>query len=233
MLQRSCRSLRPDIDISSHPEAHISYSQFGEDLAIISILETHKRAEAGYYIDAGAFHPFLYSNTALLHMFKGWKGVNIDANPDVISAFNDARPNDHNILAALNDVESQLQYAMFNHGAVNSLDPKMIDRQERTAGSPFKVVKRVEMTTKRLDQILSEVSDVPDDIGLLSVDCEGLDFNVLNSLNLTRYRPFLIAVETHGMNLSNPSKSTSHQLLTENGYDLISHVFVTSIYKRR
>ena len=53
------------------------YSQWGEDQFIIDFFKDKKK---GIYFDVGCFHPFMYSNTCLLHN-KGWYGVNIDINP--------------------------------------------------------------------------------------------------------------------------------------------------------
>ena len=52
------------------------YSQWGEDLFIEDYF---KNKNKGTYLDIGCFHPFMYSNTCLLHK-KGWSGVNIDIN---------------------------------------------------------------------------------------------------------------------------------------------------------
>ena len=57
-----------------------SFSQFGEDLIINKIL---KKIPNGNYLDLGSFHPIHFSNTFLLYL-RGWRGVNIDGNEDMI-----------------------------------------------------------------------------------------------------------------------------------------------------
>ena len=47
----------------------------------------------GFYVDVGAFHPFLFSNTAALHR-SGWRGVNVEPNPDMAARLRQARPQD-------------------------------------------------------------------------------------------------------------------------------------------
>lgn len=60
---------------------HISFSQFGEDIAIvrwIRYLQTYEGREIyPFFVDAGAFHPIFASNTLLLRK-QGWRGINID-----------------------------------------------------------------------------------------------------------------------------------------------------------
>ena len=52
------------------------YSQWGEDLEINNFFKDKKE---GVYLDIGCFHPYMYSNTCLLHK-KGWHGINVDIN---------------------------------------------------------------------------------------------------------------------------------------------------------
>jgi len=230
MLIQDINNTRAALAALANPEAHISFSQFGEDLVLLAFLRNRKRLDRGFYIDVGAFHPFRYSNTALLHLFYGWRGVNIDANPEAIRSFATNRPGDINIEAAVSDMETEAEYVMFDRGAINSLDPAMIERQLSAPNTPFKVADRVTVRTQRLDHILEGIPTLPGKIDLLSVDCEGLDHRVLISNDWDRYRPFIILVECHGFDLRRPMNNASYSLLTEKGYRLISHVFVTSIY---
>src|SRR3989344_4572766 len=54
-----------------------SYSQSGEDMILRSIFDDKKE---GFYVDVGAFHPKLYSNTYYFYK-RGWRGINIEPNP--------------------------------------------------------------------------------------------------------------------------------------------------------
>jgi len=66
-----------------------SYSQFGEDVEILKIFNT---ISSGYYVEVGANNGITNSNTFLLET-KGWKGLLIEANPDLISRCQQSRPN--------------------------------------------------------------------------------------------------------------------------------------------
>jgi hypothetical protein len=44
---------------------------------------------AGFYVDVGAHHPRRYSNTNYFYK-RGWKGINIEPNPDALRIFDDA-----------------------------------------------------------------------------------------------------------------------------------------------
>ena len=180
-------------------------------------------------MDVGAYHPFRFSNTALLHLHKGWRGVNIDASPEAVALFDLHRPDDINILAAVSDEETELEYAKFDKGNINSLDPATIKRWGGP-DSPFRIRERVTVRTRRLDSILGALDSLPGRIDLLSVDCEGLDYRVLMSNDWQRFRPFAVLVECHGLKLEKVSEHPVHQFLTRHGYTLASHAFVTSLY---
>lgn len=71
--------------------SRISFSQFGEDIAVLRWIEENLKDVAPFYVDAGCFHPIHYSNTLLLHK-KGWCGINIDLSSQKIEVFNRLRP---------------------------------------------------------------------------------------------------------------------------------------------
>ena len=95
--------------------AQTYYSQFGEDIIISKLLKKSK----GVYVDVGAHHPKRYSNTYLLYK-RGWRGVNIDANPHTIKLFTTARPRDTNVCVGVGASEGELSYYAFSDPAVNT-----------------------------------------------------------------------------------------------------------------
>ena len=64
--------------INQHYNRHYikSYSQYGEDLIIYDFFKHHFDIK-GNYLDIGAFHPKMISNTHILHTL-GWRGTVID-----------------------------------------------------------------------------------------------------------------------------------------------------------
>jgi hypothetical protein len=207
----------------------VAYGQFGEDLAIEGILQTYKRINNGTYVDVGAFHPYLYSNTAMLHTKYGWNGINIDANQTAIDGFHSARPTDINLVTLVGNSDDPVEYVYFNHPGVNSADQKMIDIQTRDS-SPFKETHRETRRAQPLSELLDIYLNAGRNIDFLSVDAEGMDLQVLISNSWEKYRPFLIAVETHGMDLTRPEDNDIYGYLNDLGYKMVSHVFVTSIF---
>ena len=71
-----------------------SYSIEGEDRIVRALL--WQKHDKGFYVDVGAHHPFRFSNTYLFYT-QGWSGINIDATPGSMKAFNKYRPRDINL----------------------------------------------------------------------------------------------------------------------------------------
>lgn len=90
-----------------------SYSQLGEDRVLAHLFK--KLGRTGIYIDAGAFHPLKYSNTAILHKM-GWSGMNIDLSEHTIRLFKEIRPNDISLQYAITDKSSSLTCYLFGEG---------------------------------------------------------------------------------------------------------------------
>jgi Methyltransferase FkbM domain len=206
-------------------EARLHFSQLGED-AVLWHLFSRKRE--GFYVDVGCFHPYRYSNTALLAIFNAWSGINIDVDDRAIVAFKAVRPSDVNLLIGIGKDDSQATLTLFEDGAVNSLDPTMTGRQVQN----FKVKGTQTVRTRSLRSVLDEYVPEGKAIDFLNVDAEGWDQVVLESNNWEKYHPEVIAVESHGFDPHNPAANETFQFLVKKGYKLISHVLVTSIYRR-
>ena len=86
-----------------------SYSQYGEDMVLKSVFQNQER---GFYVDVGAHHPKLCSNTYFFYKL-GWSGINIDAMPGGMELFKNFRPRDINLETAIARNKQELTYFMF------------------------------------------------------------------------------------------------------------------------
>ena len=79
----------------------------------------------------------------------------------------------------------------------------------------FNFVARTKVPTYSLENIMKKLDD-PDNIDLLTVDCEGHDLTVLQSNNWTRYRPLVVVAETDDIN------SEVCEYMKKQGYSMFS-----------
>lgn len=111
-----------------HPDqafGHYTYAQHGEDL-IFSNIFWLLNIKNPSYIDIGAHHPINISNTALLYK-RGSSGINIEANPNLIDAFNKYRPRDINLNIGVSDKQGNLEfYCIDDYSGRNTFDKKRL-----------------------------------------------------------------------------------------------------------
>jgi hypothetical protein len=152
----------------------ISWSQGGEDLALLHAIAGKRD---GLFIDVGAHHPYRFSVTHHLSRI-GWRGVNVDANGELIKIFNHERKRDINICAAVG-TENSYTFTIFKEPALSSVNNEWKDKFQADGWE-------VERTVTVPGITLREIYDqnfLKECIDLLSIDAEGSDFNVLKSMD--------------------------------------------------
>jgi FkbM family methyltransferase len=151
----------------------VSWSQGGEDIALIHALGGQ---QSGKYIDIGSHHPSRFSVTRHLYQM-GWTGVNVDANQELIDIFNKVRTKDKNICVAVGS-ESEYHFTIFEEAAISTLDSEWRDRFIREDN---KIARELKVEGRKLRTILDDFQPETR-LDLLSIDAEGSDLQVLESL---------------------------------------------------
>ena len=198
------------------------YSQFGEDIILKELLKSS--ISDGFFVDVGCYHPKKYSNTYMLYR-KGWRGLNIDLEEDKISLFNMIRPSDYNILCPISDKKEKVTLFRYGKFGLGSTIDK--DYAEKTSEVLFD---HQAVETKTLNEIISESPYSNKQIDVLSIDVEGMDFRVLNSLDLKTYRPKIIIIEDNRRSIEEVLKSDIYILLKKYSYVLRSWTFYSLIF---
>ncbi len=203
----------------------VCFSQEGEDLILDELFSGLKN---GFYIDVGAYHPYRFSNTYLFYS-KGWTGINIDARPGSMEMFKRLRPNDINLELAVGLENKTLDYFMFDEPGLNGFSKEISENRDKN--TPFKIINKVEISLKRLEDVLETHMPKNREIDFMSIDVEGFDFEVLASNNWDKFRPRIILIETSvtsdGLALGSPIDS----FLNSKNYSLIAKTFRTSFYQ--
>ncbi len=200
-----------------------SYSQTGEDRIITSILDP-RIERTGFYVDVGCNHPQFFSNTFALYK-RGWTGITIDANKELIQKHQRLRRRDISICAVVSDREKECTFTDFDQSLFSSINTERISKVQEK----FKIKEQRIVNTVLLSTILDRY-EVPKHFDLLSIDVEGHDFEVLSSLNLSIYRPKLIVIELHEFDFLNPSSSKIYNYLTANNYRLIGYIILNGYF---
>lgn len=173
---------------------HITYAQTGEDLIVCSLLCRLLKIEKPSYLDVGAHHPFNISNTALLYK-RGCRGVNVEANPNLINEFKIHRPEDINLCVGVvpnEDTKKATLHCFDDWSGRNSLVDGYL---ESDPFGPLPERGKIEVPVTTINQIVKDYckGKFPE---FLSVDVEGLDYEILKSADFEKYgAPKIICVE--------------------------------------
>jgi FkbM family methyltransferase len=166
-----------------------SYSQCGEDLIVKYIFGLRGIAKPSY-IDIGANDPYYLSNTALFYEI-GCQGINIEANPVLLRKFISERPNDINLNVGIGNKCGELDFYVMTDNTLSTFSEHEYQNMV-SQGKTLKEIIKVKLET--VDDILEKYfnSKFPD---FMSIDVEGMDFEILKSICFEKYCPKIICVE--------------------------------------
>jgi FkbM family methyltransferase len=204
----------------------ISYSQCGEDLIVQYIFNVLGKKNPTYW-DVGAYHPYHISNTALLYE-NGSRGINIEPNPDSIGLFRRYRKNDINVNSGVSDKEGKGQYFCMEIPTLNTFSKS---EAEHFVNEGHKITASIELSLFTMRQISSQFfnNSWPD---FLSLDVEGLDFDILKSIPFSEALVSVICVESISYSATRLGVKNQQLVdyLVSQGYVLYADTFVNSIF---
>ena len=205
------------------------FSLHGED-AIFQALLVQQQAlrPVGFYVDVGAFHPYIFSNTAAFHE-QGWRGINVEPNPEMAARLRTARPDDVTLDTAVGADPGRANLQVFSEWASSNT---LVEEFAATISSSQNVPieRTVDVEVLPLHTVLERHGPADGTIDIMSVDVEGLDLEVLQSNNWTRFRPLVLGVEDLGIDLLNPASSPIVSFMDSVGYRFVAHAVLTSFY---
>jgi FkbM family methyltransferase len=203
-----------------------TWSQEGEDRILQRIFENR---QVGFYVDIGAHHPQRFSNTYLFYK-HGWSGINIDAMPGSMQSFNQVRPRDINLELGIADQKAELDYYVFNEPALNGF-LSGLSQERHTAESAYLIEDIVKVNVMPLREVLDQYLPAGQGIDFMSVDVEGLDFEVLKSNDWDSYRPSFVLAEVLGSSLHEIQRNKISQFMNNIGYVLYAKCMNTVFFK--
>lgn len=213
--------------IKNHPAdefKNIYYSQEGEDILLRRFFKNKKD---GFYVDVGAHHPFRFSNTCIFYQL-GWRGINIDAMPGSMQLFEDFRPEDTNVEAAISDKKNKLKFFIFKERALNTFEEQIAKKRIEIEKCELQELK--ELQTYTLEEILEKHLSAEQHIDFLTIDVEGHDLSILKSNNWNKYRPSVVLLEDLGGTIEKALETEAYNFLKERGYLFKSRTDNTVFY---
>jgi len=186
----------------------ISYAQNFEDLMLYRAL---RDVEQGFYIDVGAQHPSVHSVTKFFYDL-GWSGINIEPVESYFRLLEIDRPRDVNLQYVIGDKPGKVTFYEVEGTGLSTVNPELLDKFSEMG---FTVNEHI-CISHTLDSVLDQFS--PNTVHFLKIDVEGFEREVLSSVTLEKYRPWVIIVEATKPTTTVPSHFDWEHILLESDY---------------
>jgi FkbM family methyltransferase len=166
-----------------------TYAQHGDDIVIRAVFHS-LGISCPSYLDLGAHHPENISNTKLLYD-SGSRGINVEANPNLYKLFLEQRPQDINLNVGVGIKAGFQDFYMIDGESGRNSFIKEVAEGFVMDYPQFSITEVRQIPIFTIEHILKN-RRIPD---LLSIDIEGMDFEVLQSIDFRRFPFRVVCVE--------------------------------------
>jgi FkbM family methyltransferase len=190
----------------------MNYSQLNQDL---NVLKFYNNKKDGYFIEIGASDGMELSNTYLLEKEYNWKGICVEPIPSRYEKLCINRSNSNCCNRAVyhtSDMEVTFDIAN-EYDLLSGISEKIEDCNEKAKANKTSIT----VKTITFNDLLAHYN-APNHIDYLSLDTEGSELDILQSVDFNRYTFGLIDVEH---NYTEPRRTKMRELLTSNGYKYV------------
>jgi FkbM family methyltransferase len=222
---RKCKASKEIIKGNALP----SFSQVGEDI-IVNYLFQALRIQNPTYLDIGTNLPVTGNNTYFFYN-RGSRGVCIEPDPELFQLIRRHRPKDKVYNAGIGlygSTNGDLYIFPHPYTGWNTFSKEEAQKRERETGIKVKEVRSLPL--KNINEIMSE--DFGSHPNFISIDVEGLDLDILKSLNFDKYLPEIFCVETITFSLTNKEQKIQEiiEFMQSKGYFVYADTHVNTIF---
>lgn len=168
------------------------YSQNNEE----QVISDYFGSKTGSFLDLGAYDGINLSNTRYL-VENGWNGVCLEPHPEIFKKLKENLKDYPNIYCY--ELAMGNKNGKFKLNANDTYYSTLIDSEtERWIGA----YQFVDMECEVIDfKSFMKITPMTE-FDFISIDCEGLDYDILTQINLSEVKCSLICVETNGKETS-------------------------------
>jgi FkbM family methyltransferase len=179
------------------------------------------RSARGFFVDVGANHPQLASQTWHLEQL-GWDGILIEPQPDLAGELRKVRRARVYAVACSSPANAGKSLPLHVAGSPHmtgihaSFDPNFAVPDMRRTGV-------IDVPVKTIDEILID-ANAPIPIDFVSIDVETHEIEVLEGFDLAKWRPRLMLIEDLALDLR------LHRYVTSRGYKWVRRTGLNGWY---
>ncbi len=202
------------------------HSQVGQDKYLLDSFFRGKRD--GVFLDIGAYDGVTFSNSCFFEETMGWTGLCVEPLPGAFAKLRQRRKclcenvalADEDGEAEFIDCDAGIDEKMLS-GLRSHFDTRHVDRLNHVATA----ARTIQVPVKRLDTLLT--AHGLDRIDFCSLDTEGAELAILESLDLQRFYVSVFTIE------NNYGESALPDLMARKGYEFVARLEQDYIFKRR
>lgn len=205
-----------------------TYSQTGEDV-IVAYLLSSLGIKKPTYLDLGTCHPIAANNTYLFYT-QGSRGVCVEANPALLEEIKKVRAGDECLNLGLSTSEAaKLDFYVFSSPWVSTFSQEEAEKRKLH----YRLESVVSVPQITINALIQRYFDKPPNF--VSLDVEGLDLAILQSLDFAKYRPEVFCIETIKFSESRVKEKETDiiNFMVEQGYLLYADTYLNSIFVER
>lgn len=190
------------------------------------LLENFNIDRDGVFIDVGAYHPTILSNSYYFEQTKNFKVICVEPTPIMFEELKKLRKNVYNYAVSdKNEDDIDFQVVKGNWDAFgyagSGLHTYEGVRKETTLVNA-EHIENIKIKTRTLNYILNE-SQI-DSIDAMSIDTEGHELNVLNGLDFNKYVPKVLCIENYF------KEEWLLNYMKEKGYEFVNRLHVDDFF---
>jgi hypothetical protein len=127
--------------------------------------------------------------------------------------------------------EGQATFYEFAGGAASTISREQAQFWQSNLG--WKLVGESTVPVRPLNNLLHEHLPAEQGIDYMNVDLEGMDADVIQSLDLSRFRPMVLTIELHGVDKMALGQNDAVSYVIRHGYALEAVNLVTLVFADR
>jgi FkbM family methyltransferase len=210
----------------------VSYSQSGEDV-IVGYLLQQAAVRQPSYLELGTNHPRQWNNTYKFYR-SGCHGVLVEADPSMVPCIRRMRRRDTVLNVGVSAGEERVaKFYVMSHSGLNTFNEETARERAADPRSGIRVKSVVDVPLLSVNSIIQQhFRSLPD---FLSIDVEGLDLVVLQSLDFVKYPIPIICAETCAYSETpvKPKDNAVENLLLSKGYFVYADTYINTIFVNR
>jgi FkbM family methyltransferase len=198
---------------------------------IVDFILSNLKIYLPYYLDIGAHHPSYLSNTYFFYK-KGATGVCIEPDPELYAEMCKRRKKDLSIHAGIGGTGArEADFYIMSSRTLNTFSK--IEAEHLCNYGSQKIEKICQIPLLPVSEILEKyLQRVPN---FVSIDVEGFDQEIVQSFNLTEWRPEVFCIETITYSEDNTEQKENEIIehMLKNEYMVYADTYINTIFVDR